>query len=1532
MHYLFAAPATEPLPPPPAGLRLVATQDAPVFESPFLLKKFRIVRHGDVVISSGKSDRYTGDTMVAIWPAGYVNLSHFTVVGGWGGGGDDSLSGVVETTVKESVVFSEEREGKQSDADSSKSCRLKSHMRSITSASIVNPDFNAIDSMSMYLSTTSSCAKRLNNTAPSVPSSGLWRLDIAAERLMNADLIGFNPEAFRKTGASLLYMMNDSNLIQLSQMNVAFMPQNVTNVASDWEAVVRIQDLDLLLYNPDNIFLCEDVSGEPQCVSHLQLNPFVLLPHMFFFGVVPALDDPERSCIVKVAFVEVFLLLAVLSTSVGLLGLLWWAFDIAWLLFNVLVRERTDGCSEEQLALLKRLGIEPRKRQDAEGGAASEDESAEAGGPGFAAATAASAAAGNSEAQPQRLGEVPLAEVSPSAAGPGLGDVCLYMFYSLIFCLAGEKIFEGLAKDPESSAARSFLCVAPVLTHILLAVIAVEVFLLWECHRESLDNGVLLMMHEQQIYPFYAGCALVCVIAANAFILLLVDSITPAVLYLGAAGIPLLYAFTWTMSLLSCTQLTVDYARGEDCHVHLQKVGESTAPLFSMASLRIRDTFAMVMLCFTFVGVGMISACVVALNVETVEGSFHDCSISAGVWLTKDPFHSEESLRTIIIGEEVDRFELMCLTAKDGEVRDVHLRVLHPSGNIDQRRFDKVSEPNGVTLTVEVPLEPNTVLPTVIEIPVLARKERIYRFTVVRIADDVEAELAAPILGSVEGKTASVVHTFREARRLDDIAKHDRWYLPQVVREDMTMMLRTSQTVCAPIMNKLSGLRAPQFASMSCEDICPQDGTFGHSCRMFRPVTDGCVFQRRPQLVRIDQVALRSENHSIWSWLFGDVVKVQFCEGATENCILASEDVNLRDQSELSRHFVVRLDAHMRRLRDFAVIESVIGRLRMVVSRGWLTRVVEERVDFRFTTPPLTVTLNESCFMIPDESVPRGVVVGFQPDFHRYSVPGFQNCFSVNLEKRYQQDFTVVASYVEDNHLPAQERTLAITVQRLDDAACRPWCLQYGHRLEVSKELDHVADYIFVARPAAVFDAIYVGNLLWAEKLVAKFPSVMDSPVTGDSLLGVAAMSGHVSVVAAMLQHDGRLDFQNGDGLTPALLAVKGGHIPVLEALLAAGANVSKVVTNEHGSEANALSVAVDAGRSDMLAFILDREQAGQDGDVEKEGDAQSSISCKLPASSAFSAPALLVRAELAGHGSVLDTIVAKCHTDVNLLVHGKTPLAWALTRSAPSSIVRRLVGLGANPNGLPGQELSPLQAAACRRHFTAMRFLLAHGALPDLKVNNWTASDIVAAGGAAGQRKALAILRNATYYAHLAEGIEAAQSATEATIDPDDALWAYRSQIELCTELEAKVSSTPRQTPAEPSNFAGNEERYADITRARARVDPPVRADLTTTIPAVTPEMVDGIATGQPRVAAKLSSIHGSSSERQDQFEEESNMEASAIVDRALGLPDRNEGAISPSAVANMAQEPGTSASIDASSNASANSSSGATKPVQLQ
>jgi uncharacterized protein len=154
-----------------------------------------------------------------------------------------------------------------------------------------------------------------------------------------------------------------------------------------------------------------------------------------------------------------------------------------------------------------------------------------------------------------------------------------------------------------------------------------------------------------------------------------------------------------------------------------------------------------------------------------------------------------------------------------------------------------------------------------------------------------------------------------------------------------------------------------------------------------------------------------------------------------------------------------------------------------------------------------------------------------------------------------------------------------------------------------------------------------------------------------------AARAGDSAAALAMIQQKADVNAGEKDGTTPLQWAVYHNDVPLIDALLKAGAKASSI--NEYGS--SPLSEAAIVGNADVIQKLLN---AGADPNTEN-ADGQTPLMVIARTNNVAAAK------ELIGHGAKVDHIERW---------HDQTALMWAAAESQ-SEMVKLLIKHGANVN-----------------------------------------------------------------------------------------------------------------------------------------------------------------------------------------------------------------------------------------------------------
>jgi len=194
----------------------------------------------------------------------------------------------------------------------------------------------------------------------------------------------------------------------------------------------------------------------------------------------------------------------------------------------------------------------------------------------------------------------------------------------------------------------------------------------------------------------------------------------------------------------------------------------------------------------------------------------------------------------------------------------------------------------------------------------------------------------------------------------------------------------------------------------------------------------------------------------------------------------------------------------------------------------------------------------------------------------------------------------------------------------------------------------------------------------------------------GDTPLHLAAWSGHVEALAALLAHGADIDWLSGrDGYSPLWCAISASHIDAARLLLKHGARVSL----RSGNGLMPLHQAAVTGQSAMCELLLERGAQVDATDDDLNTPLHYAATCGSSAS-----VQILLRGGASVEGQQL---------------HGLSPAHWAAHKGHAEVLVL-LLNYGAPVNMAAGEGATPLHLAANRGHMAAARLLLEKGARVD--------------------------------------------------------------------------------------------------------------------------------------------------------------------------------------------------------------------------
>lgn len=241
----------------------------------------------------------------------------------------------------------------------------------------------------------------------------------------------------------------------------------------------------------------------------------------------------------------------------------------------------------------------------------------------------------------------------------------------------------------------------------------------------------------------------------------------------------------------------------------------------------------------------------------------------------------------------------------------------------------------------------------------------------------------------------------------------------------------------------------------------------------------------------------------------------------------------------------------------------------------------------------------------------------------------------------------------------------------------------------------------------ALLDAAEAGNLPATQDLIEQGADPNGRRNIGMFPLYLAAKMGHVSVVEALLAAGADVHRHNTDLLhapTALHIATFNNHFDVVRSLIAVGAEVN----GPDGNGICAVFIAAGRGFLSIVNFLLD--VAGSDGDLRKQ-----------LASGASTGPFFCIRFPLHGaseygHLKVVRVLIAAgvdvCHAEDPAAAEfgGSFPLLTA-SKHGFADVVRELLDGGAKVDQTNTIGYSALHVAAQHRQHGAVRALLAAGA-----------------------------------------------------------------------------------------------------------------------------------------------------------------------------------------------------------------------------
>jgi ankyrin repeat protein len=218
------------------------------------------------------------------------------------------------------------------------------------------------------------------------------------------------------------------------------------------------------------------------------------------------------------------------------------------------------------------------------------------------------------------------------------------------------------------------------------------------------------------------------------------------------------------------------------------------------------------------------------------------------------------------------------------------------------------------------------------------------------------------------------------------------------------------------------------------------------------------------------------------------------------------------------------------------------------------------------------------------------------------------------------------------------------------------------------------------------------------ERVLKILPLGVDVGLQGDVLI-LAAQEGHIDVVKALLANGADINAQNSDGDTALIFAVRGGHIDVVKALLDKGADIN--AKNSDGD--TALILAVRGGHVDVVNALLAYKV---DGKVAIDMDLKvTSYGFSVRGNQGAVA---LHAAALEGHVGCVEALLDK-GADINAWdSNGNTALMLA-ARAGHEEVVKALMDKGAKINAQNFVRDTALTLAVQEGHVDVVKALLAY-------------------------------------------------------------------------------------------------------------------------------------------------------------------------------------------------------------------------------
>lgn len=209
------------------------------------------------------------------------------------------------------------------------------------------------------------------------------------------------------------------------------------------------------------------------------------------------------------------------------------------------------------------------------------------------------------------------------------------------------------------------------------------------------------------------------------------------------------------------------------------------------------------------------------------------------------------------------------------------------------------------------------------------------------------------------------------------------------------------------------------------------------------------------------------------------------------------------------------------------------------------------------------------------------------------------------------------------------------------------------------------------------------------QHILKNSPDLINSTVSGDSILHKAAAKGQLAVVRFLLDNGADIDVRAKNGHTPLHAASDGGHMAIARLLVERGAKVNARADDGE----TALHMAARLGFRSLTEFLLDR--GAEISAIDREGETA------------------LHEAVVARHEPVVKLLLDRGGDPNAKDQSGSTPLHYAANRGR-TEITQLLLGCKADVNSKNNGGETPLNAAVQKWDETNARLLLKHGADPN--------------------------------------------------------------------------------------------------------------------------------------------------------------------------------------------------------------------------